>query len=854
MALDQLKELMNASRGAVQTVEEPVRVGLSDKVQLSISLDCSHISSTPNGIRLNARERFFVLVSSNFPFEIPQIVVPHRRWAGSPHVQFGSQVCLYAAPNIEWDPSDGIFGLIERLTIWLDRAAIGELDPDDQPLHPPVAYITGSNGSIVIRANLGDLAPPPKVVSRGTSNATIEDPKDSQSFRLVVGIAENFGGGRLDVVEWTSRDELRRRFVRNEIAPVQNDHSTTIVLAALLEREMSFEYPNQVSDLVSALEHMGVPRSELFRAVGEVGAMNDLLGTRRADESSLEPEEFLLLIGTPSRRLDDGHLRQHLVCWRFDEIGRRLAENIVHTTGGDALWARVAEVVEELLPLWVESAAASWVRVMEARDEVTVRRDHSSAAAWVKSKKVLILGCGALGSPIAEYCVRAGANIVRVLDDELVTPGILVRQPFNFEDITRPKAMALADRLNRLTSLPTTIPMFGSAEMMFSDVDETILDMDLIVDATADSSVASFLELQRARSDAKWPPLLTVMVGHEARRGVVTISKPEASGASRDIMRKLALDSFGYMSAKLFDVAEDFFPGQHRASFQPEPGCSSPTFTGSSAELAALSGRLCDAGMQALIGGTNDQRSQPMVATIVRLDSSASDTTLPPVTSLGWANDHVETDLECGFEVRLSPSALTEIRTEVRRGARIRGHCVETGGMLFGHYDSACRCVWIDAAAGPAPDSKLSSAYFLNGIEGAEDLVQYYRDRSRGLSAFIGNWHSHPYGPADPSPTDEAAMVELVFPFAKGLPRGVILIVGGLADTWSSWRDEAGTAQIFARVVARRTESAPSTNNVVSLHPLEKSWPGGWHSGTPSFTTMRRSRRRLGRFFSRRKP
>ena len=64
-----------------------------------------------------------------------------------------------AAPSIEWDPADGMFGLIQRLGEWLRQAALGELDPDDQPLHPPVAYTSATHGVIVIRADLGERAP-----------------------------------------------------------------------------------------------------------------------------------------------------------------------------------------------------------------------------------------------------------------------------------------------------------------------------------------------------------------------------------------------------------------------------------------------------------------------------------------------------------------------------------------------------------------------------------------------------------------------------------------------------------------------------------------------------------------------
>ena len=81
---------------------------------------------------------------------------------------------------------------------------------------------------------------------------------------------------------------------------------------------------------------------------------------------------------------------------------------------------------------------------MEARPEVTIRRDSGTPAAWLAGKRVLVLGCGALGAPAAEICVRAGAAEVTVADNGIVRPGILVRQPYQDADIGQYKAIALA--------------------------------------------------------------------------------------------------------------------------------------------------------------------------------------------------------------------------------------------------------------------------------------------------------------------------------------------------------------------------------------------------------------------------
>jgi len=101
---------------------------------------------------------------------------------------------------------------------------------------------------------------------------------------------------------------------------------------------------------------------------------------------------------------------------------------------------------------WLTEASTTWIPVVEARPEVTRRRDTGTSAAWLTGKRVLILGCGALGAPAAEICVRAGAAEATVADNGVVHPGILVRQPY--EDARAPSAGAVAAS----AALPLLLP------------------------------------------------------------------------------------------------------------------------------------------------------------------------------------------------------------------------------------------------------------------------------------------------------------------------------------------------------------------------------------------------------------
>ncbi|MEZ6066642.1 MAG: ThiF family adenylyltransferase [Planctomycetaceae bacterium] len=103
----------------------------------------------------------------------------------------------------------------------------------------------------------------------------------------------------------------------------------------------------------------------------------------------------------------------------------------------------------------------------------------------ISQARVLVVGCGALGSVIAETLVRSGAGLVRIVDRDFVELTNLQRQVLYDEaDITEglPKAIAAERKLRRINSGVTIEPHVA-------DVDATnilaLLDgIDVVVDGT----------------------------------------------------------------------------------------------------------------------------------------------------------------------------------------------------------------------------------------------------------------------------------------------------------------------------------------------------------------------------------
>lgn len=718
---------------------------------------------------MRARERFTIIVPEAFPFAAPSIAASHARWAKTAHVQWGRQLCLYAAPSVEWNPGDGIRGYLDRLISWLERAAAGTLDPEGQPLHPPAVYSSSAAGHLLVKPDLGQMVP-----------WCSDDQAERTKILYAWCVQRTY---RAEVIEWLAWPETLDRILAANFEPQDALGDAYFVTpVVLMSDQLGFEFPDRAKPLIDSLEAGGVARESLLGELSRARLVNHFIEEK---QERGEPLPALLIVGTPARRVDRA-LLAHLSAWQLDDMGAKVA-NLV-SEGDFGVMKDKRDELYELGRMWVEVSKVTWMRVWEDRAEVTRPRDAGAVSATLRGKRVLVLGSGALGAPIAEHCVRAGVSELAVADRGRVNPGILTRQPYSDADIGRPKAQVLAERLSTIRGDLNVQPLLGDVVTSVLSAAAQAPDFDLVIDATADVGVRNALERHRMDHRGRWPAVVSVMIGHDASHGLGTISARGVSGGPVDVLRRLAIEAVA--SPGLDDIANDFFPREPRTDlFFPEPGCSSPTFTGSHADVSALASMLLNETLAALAA-----HSDEMSAVVVRRSSR----TKPAVDIRTWASDLVLPDKNSGrYEIRMSQQALAEMRTEARRGRRLRGDRIETGGMMLGAFDDACLILHIDRAIGPPPDSVLSASFFDHGVVGTQDLVDHRREVTHNRQSFVGLWHSHPGGAASPSSTDDEGMWRLVNRERVG-KRALMVILGG--PTWEQWLDGGAEPSIYARV------------------------------------------------------
>jgi integrative and conjugative element protein (TIGR02256 family) len=781
-AVDEVEEIQSLAAGQPALFRlEGNAAGPDGWRQVEVSLDCSDMTSGPGGQRLAEREHAVLMIPASFPFSAPAVRVRHDRFAGLPYVLGGRQICLYHS-DADWNPADGMFGVIARLAAWYRRAAAGRLVEAGQPLHPPVAYREfGDADCVVIRPDL---------------------PRD---FEPTSAVMVSPYSGRADVVEWLrpaalnldSEAGLAR--LKTKLEDVARAHLAPAFLGAvrILHDPLSFEFPDNFADLVAALSFQQVSQDDLMKQLAHVWLANELAAVRRDASASLH-----VLLGAPMRgRAGADALDIHLEVWQLDPDMAVIPRILAPAGARDAELPAWLPAAARQARDWMRTASLAWAFTEEARPQIVTRRDSGRPAQWLLGKNVTVLGCGAIGARIAEHCVRAGVRRLVVADRSPVRPGILIRQPYQDVDIGLAKAQQLAERLSLIK------PAGVEVRAEVGDIRNTVLGTgarppaDLIVDATASRGVSARIEWLRRTEPGRWPPILTIGVGHTCERAVGALALPHASGGGTDILQSFADQAAS--SEELWDADEDFFadPGPDDI-FQPEIGCSEPTFAGSDPEAAAAAGLVLTWSLHVLNDYAAHRPVSPKSLFLARLPG---DPCRPAHVYLEWPNDVTADDPQSGYQLRIRPQVMAQLRVEALMTARRFPPQWETGGILIGYFDDACQVVWVTAAEGPSPDSERGAYSFRHGTEGVADLVQAHQAASGGRVRFVGMWHTHPGMPPRASQTDDQAMRDLLvsLPGTQVPRRAIRLILGGGADRWDHWLRGAGPPDIGFQLFSR---------------------------------------------------
>lgn len=128
------------------------------------------------------------------------------------------------------------------------------------------------------------------------------------------------------------------------------------------------------------------------------------------------------------------------------------------------------------------------------------------------------------------------------------------------------------------------------------------------------------------------------------------------------------------------------------------------------------------------------------------------------------------------FGVRLGDDVVVALLVRCRSAGD-----AETGGVLVGRYNAPHDCADVTLASDAPPDSGSGRAWFMRGVSGVRRLLRRAWKRKE---YYLGEWHFHPGGRAEPSRQDDRRMKKIATSGRYACPEPILVIVGGHDEGW----------------------------------------------------------------------
>lgn len=173
--------------------------------------------------------------------------------------------------------------------------------------------------------------------------------------------------------------------------------------------------------------------------------------------------------------------------------------------------------------LFSDDSQATRIKVLRVDSAWIHGRGYDPHHAILSKKRIVIIGCGSIGAPIAQQLVMAGVGHVDLIDPGTLEWANVGRHPLGAEHVGHNKAQALAEQLQR--SYPhATIRGFGIFYEDLALQNFTVVSRaDLVLSATAEWDAESFLNLQHVKGELTAPILYAWTEAHAAAGHAVLI-------------------------------------------------------------------------------------------------------------------------------------------------------------------------------------------------------------------------------------------------------------------------------------------------------------------------------------------
>jgi len=392
-------------------------------------------------------------------------------------------------------------------------------------------------------------------------------------------------------------------------------------------------------------------------------------------------------------------------------------------------------------------------------------RELSSLGNAIEAKRVLLFGCGAEGSKIGLHLGRSGVPSIEFVDTDSVSPHNLVRHGLLSGSLGKNKASALKEELETIFHKDRD-KHFTSVEKRVHEVIGDVSNFDVIVDATASSSVMETL----VRAEMGGPRVIRCEMTDQGSLGYLLGEGPGRLPRVDDLqvhLYDLGLE-YPIVASWLGRHRDNNFHGRTLALEDIGIGisCSSDTmklpddivsYHASSFAMAIRTALTTpwETGRIQL----NSIHSREVVDGAVRTFGVDS-----PVVLIARGNP--------SWRVRVAATAYATLRSFLAK----HKWC-ETGGLLVGLVHKKRKTIYVTRVLPPSRDSRGSPYAFRRGIKDYPDMLDRIHGYTGNLLGYVGEWHTHPRSRAEMSDVDEQAVSQIKKTLSSaGIPAHIMIL------------------------------------------------------------------------------
>lgn len=385
---------------------------------------------------------------------------------------------------------------------------------------------------------------------------------------------------------------------------------------------------------------------------------------------------------------------------------------------------------------------------------VPLLRRLSGDSRTEKPLNWILIGCGSLGSKIALHLGRAGRAPDTLVDRSYLSPHNAARHALAPDAGARHlnwvagKAKALADALEGLAQKPAAVARDVIAISRSIESARKWLPKKswAVVNATASLTVREALGSIPPRIEI--PRVIEASLFAAGQIGLLSVEGPVRNPDTLDLIAE------SYALAQADDRLRSviFASGVSVTRRAIGEGCGSATMAMTDARVSMFAAPMAEAIQQMQATSLPEDAGRLLFGQLAAdgLGVSWSDHSVPPVVIVG-------TEQPDEWTVRISARASRKITEEVDRWPT-----AETGGILMGRISEAAHTFYV-ADVLPAPDDSVRSPHeFKLGTRRARGTVRAYAESCNYSLFCLGTWHSH-LSRSGPSRTDRltAATVAL---------------------------------------------------------------------------------------------